>query len=305
MNKRQTVWLITRLIGVYFGYWAIVSLLSLVGAIYAYTSLPSPNNTTSKPQQTIQVNGISIPTTAPKANQSPNTPGVENPADKAKSDALKEVLWQFFFTAIYGGIGFYLIRNGKLLFSTLIREDLTDDAEEIISTSSPAKPKEQTVTTLDLSPSPSSKKEEVTSLNLSEYVPKSQQPAPIIEEKVEEVSTEIAPEQLQSEIPTPETKPILADEATAQMDYSLPTVENNQTDAPVDVSSELPNQPFFADETPTLISQNDLLEILEPPKPRTRQKKIKPEIADPTEEQPNESILPSDVLAKPPFEEPK
>lgn len=293
MNKRQTVWLITRLIGVYFGYWAIVSLLSLVGAIYAYSSLPSPNNPTSKPQQTIQVNGISIPTTAPKANQSPNTPGVENPADKAKSDALKEVLWQFFLTALYGGIGFYLLRNGKLLFSTLIRENLMDEEEEIVLTSASTKPKEQTVTTLDLSPSPSIKKEEVTSLNLSEYVPKSQQTAPVIEEKIEEVSTEINPEQLQPEISMPPTEPVLADEAITQMGYALPTVENNQTETPVDVSNELPHQPFFADETPTLISQNDLLEILEPPKPRTRQKKIKTEIADSTDEQPNENNTPS------------
>ena len=185
MNKRQTVWLIVRLIGVYFGYWAIVTFLSLVGAIYAYVSLPAATNPTSKQQQTIQVNGISIPTTAPRANQSATTtPGAENPADKAKSDALKEVLWQFFLTVIYGGIGFYLIRNGKILFSTLKREELTDETDETDSVS-PAKPKEKVVTTLDLSSS--GKKEEVTSLNLSEYVPKKAETAPPIVEKVEEI----------------------------------------------------------------------------------------------------------------------
>lgn len=299
MNKRQTVWLITRLIGVYFAYWAIVSILSLVGAIYAYTSLPSPNNPTAKQsQQTIQVNGISIPTTAPRGNQAnPNTPSVETPADKAKSDALKEVLWQFFLTVVYGGIGFYLIRNGKMLFATLIREDLTNEPEEITYSTS-AESKEQVVTSTDFAPNSASKKEEVTSLNLSEYVPKSQKTAPPIAE--EKSTTE-----------KPETEPILAAEENSRMDYSLPTVEINQTEKPNEpissVQNEPKNQAFFADETPTLIRQEMPSEEI-PSVPiessiaenevKKRVRKVKEIVPNETiGEQPKEIAAPSDISA--------
>ena len=294
MNKHQTVWLIVRLIGVYFGYWAIVSLLSLVGAIYAYTALPSAPKTPNK--QNIEVNGISIPTTAPRANQTtPTTPGAETPADKAKSDALKEVLWQFFLLVIYGGIGFYLIRNGRILFTTLHREELTDETDEITSSAS-AKPKEKVVTTLDLSPSPPSKKEEVTSLNLSEYVPKQKETAPPIIENVPQIEENFAAIDVPNE---PIAPPI----------ETLPQIEQIE---PV-------NQPFFADEQPTLIRPTEIFSEEMPSAPiespivedliKKRVRKVK-EIA-PTEtvslidEQPNEQSAPSDVSADAHLEEKK
>lgn len=201
MNKRQTVWLIVRLIGVYFCYWGIVSLLSLVGAIYVYVSLPSPNTPANKSPQTIQVNGISIPTTAPKANQSATTAtGTENPADKAKSDALKEVLWQFFLTLIYGGLGFYLIRNGNHLFAILNREDFFEKREETLSASSE---KEEYKTPIFDEPlNVTNRKEEVTSLNLTEYVPLSQ--------RIKEAETEknIPKEAVETETAVSETAEI-------------------------------------------------------------------------------------------------
>ncbi len=291
MNKRQTVWLITRLIGVYFAYWAIVSILSLVGAIYAYSSLPSAPKTPNK--QTIEVNGISIPTTAPRANQAnSNTLGVENSADKAKSDAMKEVLWQLFLTIIYGGISFYLIRNGKMLFSTLAREELTDETEEIAYSTS-ADSKEKVVTSLDLSPSPPSKKEEVTSLNLSEYVPKSQQLAPPI--------VEIDP---------------LKEEISAPIDVEKEPIEFVETPPQIE-QNEFVNQPFYADEQPTLIrqiepiSEEEPLELIEPPiveeTAKKRVRKVKeiapPETVSVIDEQPNETPLPSDISADLPSEE--
>ncbi len=277
MNKRQTVWLITRLIGVYFAYWAIVSILSLVGAIYAYTSLPSPNNPTAKQQQTIQVNGISLPTTAPRGNQAnPNTPNVETPADKAKSDALKEVLWHFFLTVIYGGIGFYLIRNGKMLFSTLIREDLTDETEEI-NYSASTESKEKVATSDDFAPSSASKKEEVTSLNLSEYVPKSQQSAPVLKE---EQTAPIAPVTVM-EKPQTETvnEPFFADEQSA--------LNNDETP-----SEKIPFAPI---ESPS--AENEV-------KKRVRKvKEIAPtETASLIDEQPKETTAPSDISADLPSE---
>lgn len=295
MNKRQTVWLITRLIGVYFAYWAIVSLLSLVSAIYAYSSLPSAPKTPNK--QTIEVNGVKIPTTAQRANEvSPTTTGAESPADKAKSDAMKEVFWKIFFTLIYGGIGFYLIRNGKLLFSTLIREELMDETEEI-SFSDSANSKEKNVTSLDLSPSSSSKKEEVTSLNLSEYVPKKQKVEPPI------VENKSLKEEQSATLDVPR-EPIISEEIP-------PQIEQNEN----------VNQPFFADEQPTLIRQikTPLEEIpsapIESPFAENEVKKRmrKTEEIVPTEttssideqpnEQPNEQSAPSDILADTPLEE--
>lgn len=166
MDKRQTVWLIVRLIGIYFAYWAVVALISLVGAIYTYISLPSPN---TPPKANANTNTVrpSVPT--PAVN--PTLPTTKSPADeaaeKAKSDAGKDALWQLFLTVIYGGIGFYLIRNGRRLFVILRREDLIEDTDENVPL--PAK-KEK----INYSSERASKKEEVTSLNLSEYVPKSQ-----------------------------------------------------------------------------------------------------------------------------------
>lgn len=274
MNKRQTVWLIVRLIGVYFGYWAIVSLLSLVGAIYNYSSLPAANNPTSKQQQTIQVNGISIPTTAPRANQSATTtPGVESPADKAKSDALKEVLWQFFLTVIFGGIGFYLTRNGKILSTVLNREELTDETDETASVSS-VKPKEKVVTTLDFS---SGKKEEVTSLNLSEYVPKKAETAPPIAEKVEEIN------QPEVSVPNIEQKPEISLSTDEQ------TWENLEITPPIEEVAQVE----------TVAEQTAPIEQIEPPNVSDEQ------IAPVINEQPNEPPAPSDVPADAPLDEKK
>ncbi|HMS42287.1 MAG TPA: hypothetical protein PKE69_18785, partial [Pyrinomonadaceae bacterium] len=217
--------------------------------------------------------------------------------------------WQIFIALIYGGIGFYLIRNGKILFTTLIREDSTDEIEEITYSSS-ENSKEKVVTSLDISASSSSKKEEVTSLNLSEYVPKSQQTAPTMANVAEEKSiTEKT-----------ETEPILAAEENSRMDYALPTVEINQTETPNDSLAAVPNEPtnqaFFADKQPTLIRHEIPSEEIPPAQiespiaeneVKKRVRKVKE--AAPTEtaalidEQPNEMIEPSDISADFPSEE--
>jgi len=202
MDKRQTVWLIVRLIGIYFAYWAVVALIGLVGAIYTYISLPSPN---TPPKTNANTNTVrpSVPT--PAVN--PTLPTTKSPADeaaeKAKSDAGKDALWHLFLTVIYGGIGFYLIRNGRRLFVILRREDLIEDTDENVPL--PAK-KEK----INYSSERAVKKEEVTSLNLSEYVPKSQR---IDETEVKDKSSEIIETVnetvLSAENPVPET---IADE---------------------------------------------------------------------------------------------
>lgn len=235
MNKRQTVWLIVRLIGVYFAYWAIVAFLSLIGAIYAYVSLPSGTSTTKANTGNTRVQ-MPTPTINP-AIQTVKTPAEEE-AEKLKSGVGKDILWQLFLTAIYGASGWYLIKNGKHLFAVLNREELTDETDETASFPLP-KSKENAVATPDIS----SRKEEVTSLNLSEYIPKSKQIAPSDSKDEEPAAAEVSSEQLQSEvssstdeqksmeqpktteIETPVNEPILADEETTRMDYALPTLE--------------------------------------------------------------------------------
>lgn len=60
-------------------------------------------------------------------------------AEKLKSEAFRNLLFYIFLTAIYGAIGIYLIKNGRILFDIL--------ANEASSTRKEADP---TVTTLDL-----------------------------------------------------------------------------------------------------------------------------------------------------------
>lgn len=285
MNKRQTVWLIVRFIGICFIFFAIVTLFGGISEYFSSGSAGSAtklNTNTARPQiPTPQIVNPALPVAKSES---------EKADDKLKSDALKGLFWQIFLALIYGGIGFYLIRNGKILFTTLIREDSMDETEEIIS-SAPATSKEKTVTTLDLSPSLPSKKEEVTSLNLSEYVPKSQQTAP----------------------PIVVTEP-LKEEISAPIDVQKEPIEFVETP-----TIEPVNQPFYADEQPTLIrqietiSEEEPLELIEPPiieetvKKRVRKvKEIAPtEIVSVIDEQPNETSAPSDISANLPSEEKK
>ncbi len=241
MNKRQTVWLITRLIGVYFAYLAIFTALSLIGAIYGYfsssaASTTSGTNTSANartpiPTPTIRNPGIELPKSE-----------AEKTTEKLKSDAGKEVLSLFFLTAIYGGVAFYLTRNGKILSTVLNREELTDETDETASVS-PAKPKEKIVTTLDLS---YGKKEEVTSLNLSEYVPKKAETAPPIVEKVEEtIQPEVSPdadEQTWKDLEIAQVETVAEQSAPiSPVEQLAPEINEqpNEQPAPSDVSADV------------------------------------------------------------------
>lgn len=262
MNKRKTVWLIVRLIGVYFAYLTIVTFFSLIGATYAYIS-PSSANTTTNSNTMVTANRASMPTTRP---QTPGVPtpktdeerAVEKEAEKAKSIALKQVFWQLFLTAIYGAVGFYLIRNGKHLFAVLNREELLDDADEADSVST-SKKKDEVVP---------SRKEEVTSLNLSEYVPK-----PKVAEQIK-------------------SQPI---EQSAPLDIVDAEIEKLSADV-IDEPIALPEVEPLEIEQPAKIEEVVLPEaaplINEQPNEQTT-----------INEQPNEQSAPSDVLADTPLEE--
>jgi hypothetical protein len=135
MNKREVVWLIIRLIGVYFAYLAIVSLLSLIGSIYNYASLPSPTPT---PRSNSTRPVSPLPAAAPGINSPETDPATLKPepsanaiaTDKAKSEAFKLIFWYVLLTGLYAVAAWYLIRDGKYLFTVLNREDANAEEEE-------------------------------------------------------------------------------------------------------------------------------------------------------------------------------
>ncbi len=140
MNKREVVWLIVRLIGVYLTYLAIVSVFSVISAGSALVSASSTSSgaTVAKPDGE---NIRTLPTPFPMKPEA-DTAAVVKPdasTEKIKSEAFKNLLFYIFLTAIYGVVGIYLMKNGRILFDIL--------ANEASFTRREADP---TVTTLDL-----------------------------------------------------------------------------------------------------------------------------------------------------------
>lgn len=134
MNKREVVWLIVRLIGVYFAYLAIVSVFTLVGSISAFYTLSSEGG---KPEiENVKPLPPGIP------GRIENDPKVNTKTDplseKAKSEAFKTLLLNIFLTGLYGGVAFYLIAKGTVLFNILSKETVVRRSEK------------QTVTTIRL-----------------------------------------------------------------------------------------------------------------------------------------------------------
>lgn len=119
MYKREIVWLIVRLIGVYFAYCALVSFFSLASAASAVYSA-SPGDTNSNSTTTIVAPGIPAMQTNPNAPAKPADPATE----KAQSDAVKSLLLYIFLTGLYGAAAFYLLKRGDFLFHILNSENL-------------------------------------------------------------------------------------------------------------------------------------------------------------------------------------
>ena len=135
MNKREVVWLIVRLIGVYFAYSAVVTLFTLAGSVSALYSLSSDPNAKTESENVRPVSGF--PPTRP--DNEPHQAVKSDPAtEKLKSEAFKTLLMYIFLTGLYGGIGIYLMAKGRFLFNILNNE---------VST---ARRTEETVTTLKL-----------------------------------------------------------------------------------------------------------------------------------------------------------
>jgi hypothetical protein len=151
MNKHQVVWLIIRLVGVYFAYLTLVTFLGLIGSIPALFTLPkidatSPKNAnvSTMPQNpTLRVQPIS-----PNGNYNANETAEnkenksdETITDKFKGENVKTFVWFLILTALYGAAAWYLLRDGRILYSVLNREEPQGLGKE----------KEAAVTTLNLS----------------------------------------------------------------------------------------------------------------------------------------------------------
>ena len=142
MTKKEVVWLIIRLIGVYFAYLTVVSFLSIIGSIYNYASLPAPTPTPranteatrTRPAQPPLINNQETELPAPVRTE------IDAVGEKTRSEAFKMIFWFVFLTVLYGLLSWYLIRDGKYLFAVLLREDKNPEEEK----------KEPQVTSLNL-----------------------------------------------------------------------------------------------------------------------------------------------------------
>ena len=131
MNKKEIVWLIIRLIGLYFAYLAIVSLFSVIGSLPSLIFMPPTLDTPSNANTAVANTRVqTLPYNAnPIGESSPQTKTETAASDKDRTEIVKTFLWYIFLTAIYGIIGWYLLRDGRLFYALLIREDLIKKRE--------------------------------------------------------------------------------------------------------------------------------------------------------------------------------
>ena len=131
MSKPQLVWLIIRLAGVYFAYLALVSFFGLVGTLPGLYTLPKIDtdqknaNVASRPSPVIQVqpitpDGVYNPMATPGS-----TPAKEDESitEKFTAENVKDFAWFLVVTVLYGVAAWYLIRDGRVLYDVLNREE--------------------------------------------------------------------------------------------------------------------------------------------------------------------------------------
>ncbi|HEY0458128.1 MAG TPA: hypothetical protein VGC97_03180 [Pyrinomonadaceae bacterium] len=132
MNKYQVIWLLIRLVGVYFAYLTLLAVFGLLGSMPALFTLPKIDATSPKNANvsTISQNPpIRVQPISPGINS--NTPdGTENGGkidegitDKFKGENVKTFVWFLILTAIYGAAAWYLLKDGRILYGILNREE--------------------------------------------------------------------------------------------------------------------------------------------------------------------------------------
>ena len=131
MNKKEIVWLTIRLIGLYFAYLTIVSLFSVIGFAPALIFVPPALDTPSNANTTVQNTRVqTLPYNVNPIGEPPPKPNTETAAsDKDRSEIVKIFLWYIFLTVIYGVVGWYLLRDGRLFYALLMREEVIKKRE--------------------------------------------------------------------------------------------------------------------------------------------------------------------------------
>ena len=134
MNKYQVIWLIIRLAGVYFAYLTLMTFFGLIGSVPALFTLPKIDanqknaNVSTMPQNPANPTYRVQPVTPNiNANGAENADGSgkteEGITDKFKGENVKTFAWYLVLTAIYGAVAGYLLRDGRLLYGVLNREE--------------------------------------------------------------------------------------------------------------------------------------------------------------------------------------
>jgi hypothetical protein len=132
MNKYQVIWLLIRLVGAYFAYLTLLAVLGLLGSIPALFTLPKIDATSPKNANvsTISQNPpIRVQPISPGINSN-TSDGMENGGkidegitDKFKGENVKTFVWFLILTAIYGAAAWYLLKDGRILYGILNREE--------------------------------------------------------------------------------------------------------------------------------------------------------------------------------------
>jgi len=133
MTKREVVWLLIRLAGVFFAYLTVVTLFTVVtsgwSTIFAPPKLdvPSANGNRGTTMPGIQPVTPYDPSFGANPNQiATPTPAVAEPVkpeDKAKREAIMKVIGGILLILLYAGLSFYFLRDGRILYMLLMRED--------------------------------------------------------------------------------------------------------------------------------------------------------------------------------------
>jgi hypothetical protein len=130
MNKSQIIWLIIRLLGIYLFYLTLLSFLSLLGSVPSLFTLPKLDVSNKNANLTTNSNPpVRVSPVLPDGNFNTNENKANNSADedsitaKFKGENVKNFAWFLFLTAVYGVAAWYLLRDGRIFFEILKREE--------------------------------------------------------------------------------------------------------------------------------------------------------------------------------------
>ncbi|MEO6590074.1 MAG: hypothetical protein ABIP06_12300 [Pyrinomonadaceae bacterium] len=129
MTKREVVWLLIRLAGIYFAYLAIITIFTVVTSSWSVIFAPpkldlrnaNANHSTTMPEiQSVPYDPNFDPNAKPIA---PTATEQIKPEDKAKREVVMSFLGGLLLALIYSGLGFYFLREGRILYAILMREE--------------------------------------------------------------------------------------------------------------------------------------------------------------------------------------